>query len=147
MRKRRKKNKKAENLYKGDLCKKKADCHYGIKINGMWICNYLAMTGARRECEADKCDKFIPTMSANRMGDRKKRKELFGYNLSRLLKCKGMRRSELAKLIKSSRKTVDTWCRGESVPRKDKLQELAKLLGVVEKEFERNKENEEVSRL
>ena len=40
-----------------ELCAK-CKYHYGGNNNGVPICDYLARTGKRRNCDIGKCDKF-----------------------------------------------------------------------------------------
>lgn len=149
----RKRKKRDEILYKGDLCKRKKSCRYGCRVGGIWFCNYFCMTGERRGCEANKCDKFRPSIDFKKEKIEKKKKErqhkreLISYNLLRLLECKGVTRAELAERVEVPRKNVDNWCRGEALPRIERLKGIAKVLGVEVKEFEKEKPNEENDRL
>lgn len=56
--------------------------------------------------------------------------EIFARNLSRYIKDLGLTQREIAQALGVSQQAVHTWTTGENVPRLNKAQRLAQLLGV-----------------
>ena len=65
----RAKQKADENLKKRDykawlikhdknICKKIKSCAYGHLVGGLWLCDYMAITGKRRQCPVKDCKEF-----------------------------------------------------------------------------------------
>lgn len=55
---------------------------------------------------------------------------IFSANLSRIIKERGFTQVEIAERLGVSQQAVHTWVSGENVPRLNKAQRLAQLLGV-----------------
>ena len=52
-----------------NVCKKTKTCKYGGKTGGIRICDYLEITGTRRGCPVQNCEKYtstIPVAAAQR---------------------------------------------------------------------------------
>ena len=51
-------------------------------------------------------------------------KKIFAENLCRLMKESGERQTDIAKLLKVSKSTVSEYCKGQQMPRMDKIEML-----------------------
>lgn len=56
--KRRRKTLYAPHVKDPNVCKKIKTCKYGGKTGGIRICDYLGITGERRGCPVQNCEKY-----------------------------------------------------------------------------------------
>lgn len=57
-------------------------------------------------------------------------KRIFGKNLTRLIDSQNKTQLQLASALDVSASSVSYWCNGEKMPRMDKVEQIAKFLGV-----------------
>lgn len=62
-------------------------------------------------------------------------KKIFAENLCRLMKESGERQTDIAKLLKVSKSTVSEYCKGQQMPRMDKIEMLSIHFGVSKSEL------------
>ncbi len=58
-------------------------------------------------------------------------KRIFGENLTRMIEESGMSQKAVAEAVGESPQNISNWCLGHSLPRVDKIQELAEYFGTV----------------
>lgn len=65
--------------------------------------------------------------------------KIFAYNLKKYLNKKDVTQKDLAESIGVSTSAVNTWCKGQRVPRMDKIEKMAKYFGVQKSDLLENK--------
>ena len=62
-------------------------------------------------------------------------KEIFAFNLNRLMKKYGKQQSDIVSYMNTTASTVSDWCNAKKYPRVDKMQKLADYFGVLKSEL------------